>query len=232
MSLATLQGELEEVYDRREGMKIVSREIVDVPVSVLARDESSGATIYGGDFGGLSSPRQKKEMEEMMKKKEEDREMGVGEDMGSVEEVEKKLQGGEDQPEPSWRGEEKEKKEKKQSFKTVKALRGHVAAMDNPHPKKPMIPSQYSALRNYWFFGAVKIWRWPTQMSVEAVIEKMEEDKSRCAVTIHDQKQATGVMTRWSSRNARQSLNGKALLATEVNAILDISKDLSCWSHR
>ena len=89
MSLATLQGELEEVYSRREGMKIVSREIVDVPVTVLARDESSGATIYGGDFGGLSSPRQKKEMDEMMKKKEEDREMGVGEDMGSVEEVEK-----------------------------------------------------------------------------------------------------------------------------------------------
>ena len=68
-SLATLQGELEEAYSRREGMKIVSREIVDVPVTVLARDESSGATIYGGDFGGLSSPRQKKEMDEMMKKK-------------------------------------------------------------------------------------------------------------------------------------------------------------------
>ena len=69
--MATLQGELEEVYSRQEGMKVVSREIVDVPVTVLARDESSGATIYGGDFGGLSSPRQKKQMEEMMKKKEE-----------------------------------------------------------------------------------------------------------------------------------------------------------------
>ena len=58
MSLASLQADLEEAYTRYEKKKIAISQILDMPVGVAARDEASGATIYGGDFGTLSSSKQ------------------------------------------------------------------------------------------------------------------------------------------------------------------------------
>lgn len=218
---------MRKAYSDGRNEKTTVRKILDIPVEVVARDEVSGATIYGGDFGAVSSPKQKREMNEMMKKKEEDHSNGRQDNMGSVEGVREMLHDGEIQTHEQWRDEKKEKK-KKITLKSVTALRKFVAACRNPFPKKPMTKKQSCCVRKYWLHGSVKVWRWRTQMVKENSMIRMKTSRSQGAVTIQDQKEACESMTGWSARKVRENLNGKASSAIEIDAILGLSNNCSC----
>lgn len=212
---------MEDAYSQRRNEKIVVQKIQDTPVEVVARDELSGATIYSGDFGAVSSPKQKREMKEMMKKKEEDRSSGRQDTMVSGEDVREKLNNGEVQPHEQWR-EEKKKKEKN-SCRSVNEMLKAVAARNNPFPKKPIKKGQSYGVRKYWLHKKYKIWRWRTQMTNVESMKEMKESRSQGLVTIQDQKDACKSMTGSRARKMRENLNSKATSAIEIDAILEIS---------
>ena len=199
-----------------------SLQLLSMPVTVLSREEDTGLTVYGGEFGARASASMNKEVERMIEEKE--KQEGSNEGAQSRKEVRATLQ-------TAARGSKNTWKEKEKKIRSVKQMRAVVSARDNPYPRKPMTRQQYCGLKQFWIAGSYLWFRWQTPETEEESRRRMEEMMGRHQASVHCEKTARKIMTKSRAKKLRQSKNGKASLDAEVWGITDISKQLSTTHH-
>ena len=199
-----------------------SLQMLSMPVTVLSREEDTGLTVYGGEFGARASASMNKEVERMIEEKE--KQEGSNEGAQSRKEVRATLQ-------TAARGSKNTWKEKEKKIRSVKQMRAVVSAGDNPYPRKPMTRQQYCCLKKIWIAGSYLWFRWQTPETEEGSRRRMEEMMGQHQASVHCEKTARKTMTKSRAKKLRQSKNGKASLDAEVWGITDISKQLSTTHH-
>ena len=205
-----------------------SLQLLSMPVTVLSREEDTGLTVYGGEFGARASASMNKEVERMIEEKE--KQEGSNEGAQSRKEVRATLQTAARGSKNTWKEKEKEEKKEKK-IRSVKQMRAVVSARDNPYPRKPMTRQQYCCLKKFWIAGSYLWFRWQTPETEEESRRRMEEMMGRHQASVHCEKTARKTMTKSRAKKLRQSKNGKASLDAEVWGITDISKQLSTTHH-
>ena len=205
-----------------------SLQMLSMPVTVLSREEDTGLTVYGGEFGARASASMNKEVERMIEEKE--KQEGSNEGAQSRKEVRATLQTAARESKNTWKEKEKEEKKEKK-IRSVKQMRAVVSARDNPYPRKPMTRQQYCGLKQFWIAGSYLWFRWQTPETEEESRRRMEEMMGRHQASVHCEKTARKIMTKSRAKKLRQSKNGKASLDAEVWGITDISKRLNATHH-
>ena len=195
--------------------------MLSMPVTVLSREEDTGLTVYGGEFGARASASMNKEVERMIEEK--GKQEGSNEGAQSRKEVRATLQ-------TAARGSKNTWKEKEKKIRSVKQMRAVVSAGDNPYPRKPMTRQQYYCLKKIWIAGSYLWFRWQTP-ETEGSRRRMEEMMGQHQASVHCEKTARKIMTKSRAKKLRQSKNGKASLDAEVWGITDISKRLNATHH-
>ena len=202
--------------------------MLSMPDTVLSREEDTGLTVYGGEFGARASASMNKEVGRMIEEKE--KQEGSNEGAQSRKEVRATLQTAARGSKNTWKEKEKEEKKEKK-IRSVKQMRAVVSARDNPYPRKPMTRRQYCGLKQFWIAGSYLWFRWQTPETEEESRRRMEEMMGRHQASVHCEKTARKTMTKSRAKKLRQSKNGKASLDAEVWGITDISKQLSTTHH-